>query len=84
MLHTHMVLFFQNLDSALPFDPPQPIKTTTMSGNIKADGSITATGHGQVRILTIITKNAQFCKLKNVPGMPYALTVLPCIRHGAR
>lgn len=38
-----------------------------MSGNIKADGSITAAGHGQVCIPTI-AKNAQFRKLKNVPG----------------
>jgi hypothetical protein len=43
------------------------IKATTMSGNIKADGSITAAGHGQVCIPTI-AKNAQFRKLKNVPG----------------
>ena len=38
-----------------------------MSGNIKADGSITAAGHGQVCIPTI-AKNAQFRKLKNVPS----------------
>ena len=38
-----------------------------MSGNFKADGSITAAGHGQVCIPTA-AKNAQFRKLKNVPA----------------
>eukprot|EP00584_Thalassiosira_punctigera_P009749 CAMPEP_0172527702 /NCGR_PEP_ID=MMETSP1067-20121228/2323_1 /TAXON_ID=265564 ORGANISM="Thalassiosira punctigera, Strain Tpunct2005C2" /NCGR_SAMPLE_ID=MMETSP1067 /ASSEMBLY_ACC=CAM_ASM_000444 /LENGTH=396 /DNA_ID=CAMNT_0013311495 /DNA_START=331 /DNA_END=1521 /DNA_ORIENTATION=+ len=38
-----------------------------MSGNIKADGSITAAGRGQACIPTA-KKNAQFRKLKNVPA----------------
>jgi hypothetical protein len=38
-----------------------------MSGNIKADGSITAAGHGQVCIPTA-AKNSQFRKLKNIPA----------------
>ena len=37
------------------------------SGNFKADGSITAAGRGQVCIPTA-DKNAQFRKLKNLPG----------------
>ena len=37
------------------------------SGNFKADGSITAAGKGQVCIPTA-DKNAQFRKLKNLPG----------------
>lgn len=38
---------------------------TTMSGNVKADGTITAAGRGRVCIPTA-EKNAQFRKLKNV------------------
>ncbi|EJK55961.1 hypothetical protein THAOC_24238, partial [Thalassiosira oceanica] len=37
------------------------------SGNFKADGSITAAGKGQVCIPTA-DKNAQFRRLKNLPG----------------
>ena len=47
-------------DRILPHSPK-------MSGNIKADGSITAAGHGQACIPTI-AKNAQFRKLKNIPA----------------
>lgn len=38
-----------------------------MSGNIKADGSITAAGRGQACIPTA-AKNAQFRKIKNIPA----------------
>mmetsp|Transcript_22515 Transcript_22515/g.34313 ORF Transcript_22515/g.34313 Transcript_22515/m.34313 type:complete len:388 (-) Transcript_22515:72-1235(-) len=38
-----------------------------MSGNIQADGSITAAGKGEVCIASA-TKNAQFRKLKNIPA----------------
>ena len=38
-----------------------------MSGNIKADGSITAAGNNQVTIPTA-SKNTQFRKLKNIPA----------------
>jgi len=38
-----------------------------MSGNIKADGSITAAGKGRTCVSTA-EKNSQFRKLKNIPG----------------
>jgi hypothetical protein len=65
---------------------PQTTKTTTStsctlhtstmsapaSGNIKADGSITAAGRGAVCIPTA-DKNAQFRKLKNLSAVSFLL-----------
>ena len=46
-----------------------------VSGNFKADGSITAAGRGAVCIPTA-DKNAQFRKLKNIP----AVSICRCAR----
>lgn len=51
-----------------------------VSGNFKADGSITAAGRGAVCIPTA-DKNAQFRKLKNIPAVSIICRCALSLQH---